>query len=99
MAPRMSEGPSWAMIEPSRKPTIEWTTDCGCISTSIRSGATSKSSRASITSSALLNIVALSMEMRSPMSQFGMRPRLGRRGRGHPLAASSRGTARRRRSG
>ena len=59
------------MIDPSRNPTMECTIDCGCTSTSIRSGLTSKSACASIISSALLNMVALSMEIRSPMSQFG----------------------------
>ena len=42
------------------------------------------SSRASMTSSALLNIVALSIEIRSPMSQFGCARACCRRRRRHP---------------
>ena len=35
---RMSVTPSWAMVEPSVSSTIEWTMDCGCTTTSMRSG-------------------------------------------------------------
>ena len=35
----MSGGLAWAMVEPSVNSTIEWTTDCGCTTTSMRSNA------------------------------------------------------------
>ena len=34
---RMSGGLAWASVEPSTNSTIEWTTDCGCTTTSMRS--------------------------------------------------------------
>ena len=72
IAPRMSEGPSWAMIEPSVNSTMRMDDRLRMDQhLDLRRGRTSKSARASITSSALLNIVALSIEIRSPMSQFG----------------------------
>ena len=39
---RISDGPSWARVEPSRYSTIEWTTDCGWMTMSMRSGSRPK---------------------------------------------------------
>ncbi len=73
MGSRMSVTPSWAMIDPSTSSTIECTIDCGCTSTSIRSGPTSNSQRASITSSPLFINVAESMVIFGPIRQVGCR--------------------------
>jgi hypothetical protein len=54
----MPGGLHWAIVEPSVNSTIEWITDCGCTITSMSAYGTSKSSCASITSRALLTIVA-----------------------------------------
>src|SRR5690606_58718 len=37
MGSRMSGGLAWAIVEPSVNRTIEWTIDCGCTTTSMRS--------------------------------------------------------------
>jgi hypothetical protein len=37
MGSRMSGGLAWAMVAPSTKVTMEWTIDCGCTTTSMRS--------------------------------------------------------------
>ena len=71
MGRRMSVTPSWASTVPSTNSTIECTTDCGWISTSMRSGGTSKSQRASMTSSPLFMRVAESMVILRPMDQVG----------------------------
>ena len=68
---RMSGGLAWAIVEPSTNSTIEWITDCGCTITSMSSYGTSNSSCASITSSALLTMVAELIVTTGPMSQVG----------------------------
>ena len=70
---RMSVTPSCAMIEPSTSSTIECTIDCGCTRTSIRSGETSNSQRASITSSPLFINVAESIVIFGPIVHVGCR--------------------------
>ena len=67
----MSVTPNWAISEPSRSSTSECTIDCGCTTTSIRSGGASKSQRASITSSPLFMSVAESIVILGPMFQVG----------------------------
>ena len=67
----MSGGLAWAIVEPSTNSTIEWTIDCGCTVTSIRSYGTSNSRCASITSRPLLTRVAEFVVTTSPMSQVG----------------------------
>lgn len=37
IGPRMSGGVAWAIVDPSVNSTIEWTYDCGCTTTSMRS--------------------------------------------------------------
>ncbi len=37
MVNRMSGGETWASVDPSVNSTIEWTIDCGCTTTSMRS--------------------------------------------------------------
>src|SRR6266568_9424963 len=69
----MSDTPSCATIEPSMYSTIECTIDSGWTTMSIRRGSTSKSHRASITSSPLFIRVAESMVILSPIDQFGWR--------------------------
>ena len=59
------------MSEPSTYSTSECTMLCGWITTSITSGATSNSQRASITSRPLFIIVAESTEILRPITQFG----------------------------
>src|SRR5664279_3515831 len=54
----MSGGLACAMVEPSTKVTMEWMTDCGCTTTSMRSYAMSNSRWASITSRPLFTSVA-----------------------------------------
>ena len=71
MGRRMSVTPSWASTVPSTNSTMEWTTDCGCTSTSMRSAGTPKSQRASITSRPLFMRVAESMVILRPMLQVG----------------------------
>src|SRR6185436_11646865 len=68
---RMSGFESCAIIEPSWYSTSECTMLCGWISTSMRSGATSNSQRASITSRPLFIMVAESTEILRPITQFG----------------------------
>ena len=67
----MSVTPSWAITEPSRSSTSEWTIDCGWTTTSIRSGGASKSQRASITSSPLFMSVAESTVIFGPIRHVG----------------------------
>ena len=67
----MSEMPSWATTEPSMYSTIEWTTDSGWTTMSIRLGSMPKSQCASITSSPLFISVAESMVILSPIDQLG----------------------------
>ena len=57
--------------EPSTNSTIEWTTDCGWTTTSMRSNGTSKSRCASITSRPLFIRVAELIVTSGPMSQVG----------------------------
>src|SRR5699024_8151828 len=68
---RMSGGLACAMVDPSRKVTIECTTDCGCTTTSIRSAATPNNNCASISSSPLFTMVAELMVTTGPMSHVG----------------------------
>ena len=68
---RMSGGLAWAMVEPSTNSTIEWTTDCGCTTTSMASNGTSKSRWASMTSSPLFISVAELIVTRGPMAHVG----------------------------
>ena len=68
---RMSGLPSCAITEPSTYSTIEWTTLCGWITTSICSGRASNSQCASITSSPLFIMVAESTEILRPITQLG----------------------------
>ena len=72
----MSGGLAWARVDPSTNSTIEWTTDCGCTITVIRSIGMSKSRCASITSSPLLTSVAELMVMTGPIAQVGCAMRL-----------------------
>ena len=58
-------------IEPSRKVISACTTDCGCTSTSSRSGAMAKRWWASISSRPLFMSVAESMEILAPIDQVG----------------------------
>ena len=67
----MSGVPSWAMTQPSIYSTMEWMMLWGWILTSILAAGTSKSQRASITSSPLFIIVAESMVIFFPMLQLG----------------------------
>ncbi len=67
----MSVTPSWAMTDPSRNSTIECTTDCGWITTSICDAGTPNSQWASITSSPLFISVAESIVIFRPMRQVG----------------------------
>ena len=73
MGVRMSGEPSWARVEPSTYSTMEWITDWGWTSTSIRPSGTANSRLASISSSPLFISVALSTEILAPMAQFGWR--------------------------
>jgi len=68
---RMSGTPSCASTEPSQSSMSECTTDCGCTTTSMRSGGVSKSQRASITSRPLFISVAESIVIFGPIDQFG----------------------------
>jgi len=61
--------PSWALVAPSRNSTIEWITEPGCTSTSMRRYSTSKRKWASMTSSPLFIMVALSMVTLGPCSR------------------------------
>lgn len=71
MGVRMSGSPNSAITAPSSKATIEWITDSGCTTTSMRSSGKSKSHEASITSSPLFIRVALSTLILRPMLHFG----------------------------
>ena len=71
MGRRMSVTPIWAMTDPSRSSTSECTTDCGCTTTSMRSGPVSNSQRASMTSRPLFISVAESTVILRPMRQVG----------------------------
>ncbi len=71
MAWRMSGGPRCAISAPSMKPTSAWTMDSGWITASIRCGSIPKYSFVSMSSSALLKRLALSMVIRCPIAQFG----------------------------
>jgi len=67
----MSFGEICATTEPSTHSTIEWMIDCGWMTTPRRSGGTSKSQRASMTSSPLFIIVAESIVIFGPIFQVG----------------------------
>ena len=67
----MSGGLAWAIVEPSTKVTIEWITDCGCTTTSIRSYGMPNSRCASITSRPLFTRVAELMVTTGPIAQVG----------------------------
>ena len=68
---RMSGGEAWAMVEPSTNSTMEWITDCGWTTTSMRSNGMSNSRCASMTSRPLLTSVAELVVISRPMSQVG----------------------------
>ena len=69
----MSAPPSCAMIEPSMSSTIEWTIDCGWMTTSICAAGRSNSQCASITSRPLFISVAESMVILRPIRHVGCR--------------------------
>src|SRR4030067_794331 len=82
MGIRMSGTPICAITLPSRNSTIEWTTDWGWITTSIREVGRPNSHVASITSSPLFMRVAEATETFAPLPhRGGPRPRR----RGHEL--------------
>ena len=93
----MSGGLAWASVDPSTKVTIEWMTDCGCTTTSIRSYGMSNSRCASITSRPLLTRVAELMVTTGPIAQVGCASASAAVTLGHLRAPSARGTAHRRR--
>ena len=67
----MSGGLAWAIVAPSVNSTMEWITDCGCTTTSIRSNPMPNSRCASMSSRPLLTSVAELIVTTGPMSQFG----------------------------
>ena len=67
----MSFGDICARTDPSTHSTIEWMIDWGWMTTPRRSGGTSKSQRASMTSSPLFIIVAESIVIFGPIFQVG----------------------------
>ena len=67
----MSGSAIWAMTAPSSNSTIEWMIDSGWTTTLILSTGMSNSHFASITSKPLFIMVAESMVIFAPMSQFG----------------------------
>ncbi len=67
----MSGGLACANVDPSTNSTIEWITDWGCTITVMSAYGTSNSSCASITSSALLTMVAELIVTTGPMFQVG----------------------------
>ena len=67
----MSGVPSWALREPSRNRTAEWTTLCGWMTTSMASYATSYSQWASMTSRPLFASVAESIVILAPIVHVG----------------------------
>ena len=67
----MSARLSCASTEPSMNSTIEWTIDCGCTSTPMRSMPMPNNQCASIISSPLLHSVAESIVTFGPISQVG----------------------------
>src|SRR6185295_12402302 len=69
----MSGGPICARTDPSTNSTIEWTRDCGWITTSIRARSRPNRWWSSITSRALFIRVAEPTVIRGPMFQFGWR--------------------------
>ena len=69
----MSGMPSCARTERSTNSTIEWTIDCGCTTTSIRSNGTSNSQCASMTSRPLFISVAESIVIFAPICHVGCR--------------------------
>ena len=69
----MSGMPSWARTERSTNSTIEWTIDCGCTTTSIRSNGTPNSQCASRTSRPLFMSVAESIVIFAPIRHVGCR--------------------------
>ena len=69
----MSVTPSCAIVDPSVSSTIEWTIDCGCTTTSMRSAGTSNSQCASMTSRPLFISVAESIVILRPICQVGCR--------------------------
>ncbi len=71
MGIRMSGTPICAITLPSLNSTIEWTTDWGWITTSIREGGRPNSHVASITSSPLFMRVAESTEIFAPIRHVG----------------------------
>ena len=73
MGMRMSGVPSCALIAPSSNSTIEWTIDCGCSTTSIRSAGVPKSQWASITSKPLFTSVEESIVIFAPIRHWGWR--------------------------
>ena len=87
------------MTLPSTNSTIECTTLSGWITTSTCSGSSSKSQRASITSSALFISVAESIVILGPIRQVGMLQGLLGRDARQFLARARPETGRRTRSG
>ena len=69
----MSGMPSCARTERSTNSTIEWTIDCGCTTTSIRSNGTPNSQCASRTSRPLFMSVAESIVIFAPIRHVGWR--------------------------
>ena len=70
----MSGGEAWAIVEPSVNSTIEWITDWGWTTTSMRSYGTPKSRCASMISSPLFTSVAELVVTSGPMSPGRVRP-------------------------
>jgi hypothetical protein len=68
---RMSWGPTWALMEPSRNRTRPWTSDCGWITTSILDRGRRNRKAASSTSRPLLNSVAESIVTLGPILHVG----------------------------
>jgi hypothetical protein len=71
MAKRMSGRESWAIVAPSIVSTMEWTTDWGWTTTSIRSKSMPNSSWASSTSRPLFMRVEESTVILGPICQVG----------------------------
>ena len=89
MGSRMSGVPSWAFREPSTNRTAEWTTLCGCTTTSIASYSTSYSQCASMTSRPLFASVAESIVIFAPIVHVGWRRACSGRGRRRVDSASA----------
>ena len=71
MGRRMSGGEAWQIVAPSTNSTMEWTMDCGCTVTSMRSGGTLNKRDASMTSRPLFISVEELMVTTGPMFHVG----------------------------